>query len=90
MDEVEGLVSSLYEHLEATEGLPVETDASRILGEAQAIAGDLHQGEPDNETIHERVETVSELLAEVDGTGDSEADEHVAAARRATQRILER
>jgi hypothetical protein len=90
MDEVGGLVSSLYDHLEATEELPVETDASRILGEAQAIAGDLTRGEPDHETIHERVETISELLAEVDETGDPEADEHVAAAWRATRRILER
>lgn len=90
MDELAGLVSSLHDHLEATAERPVETDASRLLGEAQSIAADLDAADLEQDTIHERIETILDLLDEIDGTGDDEADEHVAAARRAGERALER
>jgi len=90
MGEFEGLVSSLHDHLEATEQHPLNAEANRLLGEAQAIAADAANSELEDEVTRERVEDVLDLLAEVDGTGNPEADEHVAAARRAAERVLER
>jgi hypothetical protein len=89
MDRTGDLVSSLHDHLEATEEHPLETEPNRILGEAQAIAEDLTEADLDTERIEERVEQILDLLDELDGTGDETADEHVAAARRAAQRIVE-
>lgn len=89
MDRLDGLVSSLHDHLEATEQQPLEEEANRLLGEAQAIAADVNNNDLDPQTAKARVEEVLELLAEVDGTGDTEADEHVDAARRAGERALE-
>ena len=82
------LLASLHDHLAATEERPLETDANRWLGEAQAIAADLHESNLDDETVQNRTEKVLDLLAEVDDTGDDEADKHVDAARRAAERIL--
>jgi len=90
IDDIDGLLSSLHDHLEATESRPLDTDANRILGEAQAIAADAASEDIDRETAKERTKQVLELLDEIDGTGDQEADEHVDAARRAAQRVLDR
>lgn len=69
----------LYDHLEATAELPVERSASRLLGEAEAVADDLRDADPDVQA--ERAAIVLELLAEIEGTGNAEADEHVERAR---------
>ncbi|WP_336133432.1 hypothetical protein [Natronomonas amylolytica] len=69
----------LYEHLAATAELPVERSASRLLGEAEAVADDLREADPDVQA--ERAAVVEQLLAKVDTTGHSEADEHVEQAR---------
>ena len=90
MGEIEGLVSSLHDHLEATEQLPLNDETNRLLDEAQAIAADVDQSNLDYETTQERIGEVRDLLAEVDETGNEEADEHVAAAHRAAERVLER
>lgn len=89
-DDVAELLAALEAHLNATEELPLETDANRWLGEAHAVASDVAASEVDDETLTERIETVIELLEEIDGTGHEEADEHVAAARRAAERVLDR
>ena len=89
-DRTDGLLSSLHEHLEATAERPLSTEANRWLGEAEAIAENLATSDVDRETAHERIETVLGLLAEIDETGDEEADKHVDAARRAGERVLER
>jgi hypothetical protein len=89
-DDVAELVAALEAHLAATEELPLEEDANRWLGEAHAVAGDVHESDLDDETLVERLETVVELLEEVETTGHEDADEHVAAARRAAQRVLDR
>jgi outer membrane murein-binding lipoprotein Lpp len=88
-DRLEGLVSSIHDHLAATEELPLEEEANRLLGEAQAVAADAEAADLDAATTKERVEEILALLEEVDGTGHDEADEHVAAARRAAQRALD-
>lgn len=91
MDEIDHLLSSLHDHLEATGEMALPEDANRILGEAQSIAADLAEGEVDHETAHERTAAVLELLDELDdGTGNDDADDHVEAARRAAERVLER
>ncbi len=88
MSDMEELLASLHDHLEATEELPLDESANRLLGEAQAVAADVADGSASEAVAKERVEKVADLLAEVDGTGHDEGDEHVAAARRATDRIL--
>ncbi|MFB6218522.1 MAG: hypothetical protein ABEH77_04980 [Halobacteriaceae archaeon] len=71
-------IDALHDHLAATAERPVETRASRWLGEAEAVAADAREAPP--EVAVERVARVRELLSNVEATGDDEADEHVAAA----------
>jgi len=87
MTDREDLLASMHDHLAATEERPLATDANRWLGEAQAIAADLAESDLDDDTVQNRTEKVLDLLAEVEETGDEEADEHVAAARRAAERV---
>ncbi|MFB6172154.1 MAG: hypothetical protein ABEJ23_06445 [Haloarculaceae archaeon] len=74
-------LAALHAHLAATAERPVDRDASRWLGEAEAVAADVADGDLPRDVIEARVRTVRDLLAHVDGTGDARADEHVAAAR---------
>jgi hypothetical protein len=74
-------LTALAEHLTATAERPVETTASRWLGEAEAVATDLAEGPVDREVAAERLGHVRRLLSEVEATGDETADEHVAEAR---------
>jgi DNA-binding transcriptional regulator YdaS (Cro superfamily) len=70
----------LHGHLAATAERPVERTASRWLGEAEAIAGDVVHGDLAPEVRRERLEKVERLLGNVDGTSDDAAD-HVDEAR---------
>jgi hypothetical protein len=74
-------LTDLAEQLTATAERPVETAASRWLGEAEAVATDLADGNVDREVIAERLGHVQRLLSEVESTGDETADEHVTEAR---------
>lgn len=89
-DDVQASVADLHEHLAATRELPVEREASRWIGEAEAVAGDLVGADASRDVLRERLGHVRELLANVDGTDDAAADEHVAAARRTTGDLLDR
>ena len=82
-------VAALHEHLAATEERPVEREAGWRIGEAQALAAEIAAG-ADEETVVRRAGEIRTLLAEVDGTGDPEADDHVAAARELANRIADR
>jgi hypothetical protein len=82
--------TALHDHLVATETLPVEREAGWYLGEAQALAADLTADDLEESAAGERAAEIRELLAEIDGTGDGEADDHVAAARELAARIAER
>ena len=84
------LVAELHEHLVATQERPVEREASRWIGEAEAVAADLAGEDVDPDVVRERIGHVRELLGHVDGTGDPTADEHVAAARDLADDLLER
>lgn len=70
---------ALYEHLAATAEMPIERRASRLLGEAEAVADDLRECDPP--VRRERAAVVVELLEEVDSTGHEPADERVERAR---------
>jgi hypothetical protein len=84
-------VERLHAELEATEERPVDRTASRWIGEAQAVAGDAVDlaaditdstaDESTASTVRERVGHVADLLDNVDGTGDPDADERVATAK---------
>jgi hypothetical protein len=75
----------LYEALAATAERPVDRHASRLLGEAEAVADDMRGCE--SSVIVERAAVVAELLDAVDATGDERADEAVARARRTAGRL---
>ncbi|WP_433633839.1 hypothetical protein [Halomicrococcus sp. NG-SE-24] len=84
------MVAELHGHLEATAELPVTTEASRWLGEAEAVVGDARRGDPPASVVAKRVEQARDLLSHVEATGSDEADEHVDAARDLVERVLER
>lgn len=84
------LVDDLHDHLRATGELPVDREANRWLGEAEAVADDVAGADASRTVLRRRVEQVVELLDHVDGTGNPDADAHVAAARDAAERLLER
>jgi hypothetical protein len=82
-------IRELHEHLVATQERPVDREASRWIGEAEAVAGDLVGGDVDPTVAARRLGHVRDLLAEVDSTDDAEADEHVAAAQDLTADLLD-
>lgn len=79
-------LATVHDHLAATAERPVAREASAWLGEAEAVAGDVAAGDPPRAAIERRLADLDRLLGHVDGTGDPEADDHVAAARRALSR----
>jgi len=81
-EDLDEAVTDVYEHLAATEELPLDTGANRWIAEAEAVVADLYGGNADAETVERRLETVVDLLSEVEDTGSTEANEHVDAARR--------
>jgi len=81
-------VASLHEHLRATESMPIDPGANRWLGEATAVAAAVDEPGVAPETVHERVERVAELLAEVEDPDHERAAEAVAAAREVATEIL--
>ena len=84
----ERTLNEIYEELAATGERPVERSASRWLGEAEAIAGDIAQGDLDPAVRRERLEKVEELLGHVESTGDKQADGHVDAAGELLDELL--
>ena len=81
-------LEDLHDHLAATAERPVERDASRWLGEAEAVAGDAARADFDDDTLRERLGEVEHLLSNVESTGDEAADEHVAAAKGLVAELL--
>jgi len=84
------LVARLHEQLRATEELPVDRTAGRWIGEAQAVAADVAEGDPPESVVADRVGHVRRLLAEVDDAGDEAATEHVERASELAEEILDR
>lgn len=79
----------LHRHLAATAELPVDRDASRWLGEADAIARDVAMTDLERSVVDERLGKIETLLAEVDETGHGEADEHLEAATAICATVLD-
>lgn len=88
-DETMDRVAEVHEHLAATQELPVETAASRWLGEAEAVAADLVDDDVPEDVVRERMGHVLDLLANVEETGHPEADEHVRMARATVADLLD-
>lgn len=88
VSERDALVADLHDRLAATAELPIDRDANRWIGEAEAVAADIATNDLPPETVEERVGHVRDLLAGVEETDNPEADEHVAAAREIAVRIL--
>lgn len=82
-------LEALYDHLAATGELPVETSASRYLGEAEAVVEDALEPDTPDAVVQSRVQQAKELLSHVDETGDDRADRHVASARELSDTLLE-
>lgn len=82
-------IKKLHEQLAATLELPVERNASRWLGEAEAVVDDLIGTETDRDVIYRRVSQVLDLLEHVDDTGDKRADEHLSTAKQLAGKIVE-
>jgi len=84
-------VRALAAELEATEERPVDPSVSPWLGEAAAAAADAAEAaaaDVPSDVVRERVRHVRDLLSDAGDTGDDEADERVATARRLAAEIL--
>lgn len=81
------LLAALHTHLAETGERPVGREAARWLGEAEAVAADVADGDAPAGAIETRVEQVRELVAHVDATGDEVADKHVEAVRQLADAI---
>jgi hypothetical protein len=73
-------VAALHEHLAATDSLPIAPRANQWLGEAEAVAADLHHNDATTDVVRDRAGHVVHLLESVDSTGNEDADAHVASA----------
>ena len=85
----DSLIEALHAELAATAELPINRDANRWIGEAEAVAEDLVGAAASEAVVDRRVGHVRDLLAEVDDTGNEAADERVGEAKRLTDRILD-
>jgi hypothetical protein len=82
-------LSELAAHLDATAERPMRPDVTHWVAEADAVASDVAGAALPAEVVRERVGHVRDLLANVEETGDEEADEHVAAARELADEVLD-
>jgi len=78
-DDADAAARRLYEQLSATAELPLDRTASRVLGEAEAVADDMRGC--DAAVQVDRAAVVVDLLDELEGTGNEAADPHLEAAR---------
>ncbi|SDQ63738.1 hypothetical protein [Natronobacterium texcoconense] len=82
-------VSALATHLEKTAEFPLERTTSRYLGEAEAVARDAATADLERDVVRTRVETVQELLGELEPIEHDEGRSHVEAARHHCEAVLE-
>ncbi|WP_418282373.1 hypothetical protein [Halorubrum sp. DTA98] len=77
----------LHRRLQATEECPVEREAGWHLGEAQALAAEIADGDVDDDVVRKRAGEIRDRLEAFETTGDREADDHVDAARELARRL---
>lgn len=87
MSDENELAEALYRELEATEHHPIEREANRWLGEAQAVAGAIREVSED--VRRDGAADVVYLLSQVEQTGSEQADEHVRRARKLAERLAQ-
>jgi type II secretory pathway component PulK len=92
MDEIDHLLSSLQDHLDAAQAKALSDDIESEVDEVQSIATEIAESNIDHDEVHERVERLLELLDDIDGSEmkNAEAESHIDAARRAAERVLDR
>lgn len=92
MDEIDHLLSSLQDHLDAAQAKALSSDIEAEVEEAQSIATEMTEGDVGHDTIHERTERLLEVLDDIEDEGaeNVEAESHLDAARRAAERVLDR
>lgn len=88
--EIRALAADLSARLDATAELPMKSDVTHWVAEADAVASDVAEEEVPHDVLRKRLGHVQELLSHVEETGHPEADEHVAAAKRLTDDALAR
>ncbi|WP_114577311.1 hypothetical protein [Saliphagus sp. LR7] len=88
-DPIELRLNELYAALEATSELPIDREANRWLGEAEAVARDAAMNELETTVARERVGEVDRLLSEVGEVDSERARERVAEAKRLCGEILD-
>lgn len=88
--ETQSLLSELAAHLDATAERPMRPDVTHWVAEADAVASDVADADLPDEVVRERVGHVRDLLANVEETGDDDADSHVAAATELADEVLDR
>jgi hypothetical protein len=89
-DDLSPLLADLHDHLRATEELPVDRQAGRWIGEAQAVAADLDGTDPSPDVVEKRVGHVRDLLSNVEDAGHPAATDRVADAKAVAAEILAR
>lgn len=87
---LEDHIAALHDHLSATGERPVETRASRWIGEAEAVVADVDGGDPPPGVVSTRISQAADLLSNVDATGDPTADRHLRQARALVEQIQSR
>lgn len=88
--DIHTLVDDLHAHLKATEDLDIDTKANRWIGEAEAVAADIVGNDVPEQVIGKRVAQIEELLRNIDGTENEEANEHIDIALEIAESIEER
>ena len=87
-DHSDDRLDEIHDHLAACLERPVERTASRWIGEAEAVAGDVADGDLDTAVVAKRLRHVRYLLAEIEDTEDPVASEHVEQAESLTNDVL--
>ncbi|WP_117592141.1 hypothetical protein [Haloprofundus halophilus] len=87
---LDALLDELHAELEATAELPIAPRANAWLGEAEAVAADLAEGDVDDDVVSRRTAHVERLLDSVGETENADADARVATARALVERIEKR
>lgn len=88
-DPLELRLNELYASLEQTSELPIDREANRWLGEAEAVARDAAMSNLAADVARERVREVDRLLSEVGDVESERARKHVEDARALCTEILE-
>ncbi|MDJ1434430.1 hypothetical protein [Halostagnicola sp. A-GB9-2] len=86
---IESQVTALYDHLEATASLPIDRQANRWLGEAEAVAEDAITPGLEKRVIETRVRQVQRLLEEAETPNNEEATAHLEAAKQICDDVLD-